>query len=191
MNIAISYRKRERLHYLLRVVPRSALTWNPGANCLAHLDGLLSSKMPSQLLQAIDGAPSLYPDGVFGGRRYWCELKDAPGRLSDFRECDEVQLEAELQIVSVKELRANNTRLTQLIAEYGTGGPEYAAGLKYLNGKECVLLVERLQDWMTLPVKWSFVFFCGFRTAFQIFHIRIGYNFQLTPIQIDTRFPLV
>lgn len=150
MNIAISYKKRERLHYLFRVVPRSALTWDPSANCLAHLDGLLSSKMPTQLLQAIDGTPSLYPGGAFGGKRYWCELEDAPAHLADFRECDEDQLEAELQIVSVKELRANNTRLTQLVAEYGTGGPEYAAGLKYLNGEECVLLVERLQDWMTL-----------------------------------------
>ena len=150
MNIAVSYNRRESLHYLLRIVPRGALSWDTGANCLGHLDGLLSSKMPAQLLQAIDAMPSLYPGGTFSGKVYWCELAEASKRLSAFAGCDEAQLEAELQIVAVKELRANNTRLTQFVAEYGKSGAEYADSLRYANGEECVLLVERLQDWMTL-----------------------------------------
>lgn len=151
MDVAIAYDSRQGVHFVLRVVAKERVGWDGRVECVGMLNDLLTTKTPSRLLKAIDDMPSLYPGGSFAGERYAYAFSEAAGKFAKrFAECDEDLLKAELWLDSARGLRADSARVTQFVKEYGTNGEGFLDSLRMRNAADCMVLAERLQDWMTL-----------------------------------------
>lgn len=150
MDVAITYDAKKKLHYIVRIVPRVAVGWTGKADVSALLNELLVAKTPSSLIKAFDNAPALYPAGTFAGRKYAFAFKEAESELASYSTCNEAQLHAELLLNSAKELRFDSAGIGQFAIDNGCSGAEFVERLKDRNSSEHIVLIEQLQDWMTL-----------------------------------------
>ena len=151
MDIAIAYDSRQGLHFILRVVAKEQIGCDGRIECVGMLNDLLTTKTPPRLLKAINDMPSLYPGGYFAGERYAFAFSEAAEIFVErFAVCDESLLKAELWLDSAQSLRADTARITQFVRDHGTNGKGFLNSLRMRSSSDCVVLAERLQDWMTL-----------------------------------------
>lgn len=151
MNIKVLFNQKQKIHYVVRVVEKTAPEWKHKSDISDILNDLLLTRTPEQLMKVIDKMPSLYPHASFGDENQAYSFVEAKDMLSQqFNLFDKDRLEAELFLESAKPLKGNKRKIISFAENYCTEGSEYAASLGLFNEDECVVLVEHLQDWMML-----------------------------------------
>ena len=151
MGITVAYDKRQKLHYVIRDVPGDALEWDAGQDCTRQLNALLAAKTPTALLRAVEGMPSLYPEGRFSKTtRPVASREEVHYAVVRFGECDEDQLRAEMWMDSATPLRSDTAKMSKFVTDYGYDGEALAERAGAALGEGRVVAVEHLQDWMTL-----------------------------------------
>lgn len=151
MGITVAFDKKQRLHYVIRDIPRGSLGWDAGADCTRQLNSLLAAKTPTALLRAIEAMPSLYPEGRFSKKTRPIEsAQEVRYALVRLGECDEDQLRAEMWMESATPLRSDTAKMSKFIADYGYGNEGLEDWAEAVLDDGRVIVVEHLQDWMTL-----------------------------------------
>ena len=147
----IAFDSDDNLHYIIRVIPREQYSWAWNDRGLSkELNSLITVKSPAAFMRLVDALPPIVPCAYFGGRQVAYlreEIED--GSLMGMEGCNTRILESEFFLESSKPMRSNKVKLDKLVTEWGSDGRTVASLLKGIEG-DFVVLVEPLQDWMTL-----------------------------------------
>lgn len=151
MTICIAKSKETLGHYVMRTADKKTFNYMPDEQLPAFINALLSAKGHKQLIRALEGAPLLYETNIRGKQPDRVMSPDDCIRALEeqFTEVDPKILSWELFMYAPKEIRANVTIGKSPASELDAYKNHFAEELSKL-GDDKVIIVESIEDWMTV-----------------------------------------